>query len=399
MIKFEKFRALIEAEEGTKLKHLDHPEDHPLLYGKSGVRKAIGSLNAVAEGRSEVTQKVDGAPSIVTGHAVDPRDGKKKPFISTKSAFNKNPKINFTPEDIDTNHGHAPGLASKLKAGLEHLPKVLPKKGVFQGDMMFTSEDLQKNGKATTFTPNTISYTARGDEAKKINKAKVGAVFHTKYEGNDLANASAEPMTREDYAQFDQHPDVWHRSAHMDHAPLSPEDKKIFDNHIKMAEKAANKGGDDMFANTAIHHGAGNHLVTYINHTIRSDESPSSEGFKSFVKGKMQKEVDKMKSDAGKTKKTAEMEGHLNHIDHNSDHYDNIFDLHKHLANAKHILINHYNSKKSDIEHHINGDVADPEGFVANTSNGMIKLVDRPKFSKQNMLAGGIKQKKAEASQ
>lgn len=398
MIKFQQFRVFLESEEVTKLKHLDHPEDHPLLYGKAGVRKSMGSLNAVAEGRSEVTQKVDGAPSIVVGHAKDPRDGKLKPFISTKSAFNKNPKINFTPEDIDTNHGHAPGLAQKLKAGLEHIPKVLPKKGVFQGDMMFTPEDLQKNGKATTFTPNTISYTARGPEADKINKSKVGAIFHTKYEG-DLANASAEPMTKEDYSQFGQHPDVWHRSAHMEQSPLSPEDKKIFDNHMKLAEKAAKKGGDEMFSNTAIHQGEGNHLVTYINHNIRNGTSPSSDGFKEFVRGKMQKDVDKMKSDAGKAKKNSEMEGHLNHIDHNADHYDNLFDLHKHLANAKHVLINHYNSKKSDIEHHINGETADPEGFVSTTPNGMIKLVDRPKFSRQNFIAGGIKKKKAEAAE
>ena len=29
--------------------------------------------------------------------------------------FNVNPKINYTPKDIDENHGHAAGLAKKLK--------------------------------------------------------------------------------------------------------------------------------------------------------------------------------------------------------------------------------------------------------------------------------------------
>jgi hypothetical protein len=51
---------------------------------------------------SNLTMKYDGSPSLVFGH--HPSNGKF--FVATKSAFNKNPKINHTEKDIDKNHGH-----------------------------------------------------------------------------------------------------------------------------------------------------------------------------------------------------------------------------------------------------------------------------------------------------
>ena len=60
----------------------------------------------------KVTTKFDGSPAIICG--INPENGKF--FVSTKSAFNKTPKLNYTPADIDSNH---PGeLASILKIAL-----------------------------------------------------------------------------------------------------------------------------------------------------------------------------------------------------------------------------------------------------------------------------------------
>lgn len=131
-------------DEGEHLKHITHAEDHPLMSGHSGFEHAYGALMqahhhmANKQKSSHVTMKYDGSPSIVFGH--HPKTGKF--FVASKSAFNKNPKINHTEADIDRNHGHAPGLAHKLKQALKHLKKVAPKKGVYQGDLMYTHEDL-----------------------------------------------------------------------------------------------------------------------------------------------------------------------------------------------------------------------------------------------------------------
>ena len=128
---------------GEKLKHITHPEDRPLMHGHAGFEHAFGALQQAhkqiksKEASHTMTMKYDGSPSVVFGH--HPKTGKF--FVASKSAFNKNPKINHTEADIDKNHGHAPGLASKLKAALKHLPKVTPKHGVYQGDLMHTPED------------------------------------------------------------------------------------------------------------------------------------------------------------------------------------------------------------------------------------------------------------------
>jgi len=134
---------LKESDEG-KLKHITHVEDHPLQKGHEGFEHAFGTLMKAHEhmknGKhdSDLTMKYDGSPAVVFGH--HPKTGKF--FVASKSAFNVNPKINHTHEDIEKNHGHSPGLAQKLHSALDHLPKVTPKKGVYQGDLMYTHEDL-----------------------------------------------------------------------------------------------------------------------------------------------------------------------------------------------------------------------------------------------------------------
>jgi hypothetical protein len=135
---------LKEETEGAKLKHIHHAEDRPLMHGAEGFEHAHAALMQAHEHMkakaksSNLSMKYDGSPSIVFGH--HPETGKF--FVASKSAFNKNPKINHTEADVDKNHGHAPGLASKLKVALKNLPKVTPKKGVYQGDLMHSSEDL-----------------------------------------------------------------------------------------------------------------------------------------------------------------------------------------------------------------------------------------------------------------
>jgi hypothetical protein len=136
---------IVEENEPVQVTHLTHVEDHPIQRGSSGFQHAYDTLmhahRHVAEKRhnSELTTKYDGSPAIVYGH--HPKTGKF--FVATKSAFNKNPKINYTHADIEKNHGHAPGLVSKLKDALDNLSRVAPKKGVYQGDMMYSHGDLK----------------------------------------------------------------------------------------------------------------------------------------------------------------------------------------------------------------------------------------------------------------
>ncbi len=377
-----------EAEEGAKLKHIHHAEDRPFLHGSEGFEHAEGALKQAHEDMksgntsNHLTEKFDGSPSIVFGK--HPETGKF--FVASKSAFNKNPKINYTPEDIDKNHGHAPGLSSKLKDALANLPKVSPKKGVYQGDLMHTSEDHQvhPNG-SVSFTPNTITYTAHGDEAEKVKRSKVGVVVHTKYEGKNLGDMAATPNV--DDKDFKSHPDVHIHTANFDTSKVdySPEAQKTFEKHMHAARDVHLKN-PEMYKHIERHGGDGGHLATYINQTVRDGSTPNTEDFKKHVMDKYQKMADKVKTDKSKQQKLGEGEGQIAHIDNNAAHYDAAFKMHGHLQAAKNTLVNSLESHKGGYSYSINGKESKPEGYVVNHKDEPTKLVNRAEFARQNLL-------------
>lgn len=375
-----------------KLKHIHHAEDRPLLHGSSGLEHAYGALNQahthmkVGQRTSNLTMKYDGSPSIVFGH--HPRSGQF--FVASKSAFNKTPKINYSHEDIDKNHGHAPGLAAKLHIALDHLHKITPKKGVYQGDLMYHTGDkgdlTQHKEGHVSFTPNTITYTAHGDAAKKISRSKIGVVIHTKYKGDDISNMTA--THKVDHENFKTHPDVFHHTAEHDLGKVqySKEGEAEFKKHMTAAKSIHDTHGQKMYNATAKHQGDGGHLATYINSTVRKDEIPHVEGLKSHIQSHYEKAISKLKTDKSKQNKLSELKGHIEHIDKNKSHYQNLLTMHHHLQQAKNVLVNHLEQHEGQYGHYINGKPSKPEGFVIHHENEPTKLVNRAEFAKQNLL-------------
>jgi hypothetical protein len=386
-----------ESESGDgKLKHIPHAEERPLLDGHKGFAHAYNALmqahtHMKSGGKSSaLTMKYDGSPSVVFGH--HPTTGRF--FAASKSAFNKNPKINYTHEDIDKNHGHAPGLAEKLHSALNHLPKTAPESGVYQGDLMFSEGDKKESKKGVSFTPNTITYTAKGDEANKVRNAKLGIVVHQQYQehpdhpGLEHMYADSHPDTH----NFKQHPHVWMKSAEHDTKQIhySEDDQKKFNEHMAEAKKIHDEHGKKMYAATSMHQGHGGHLATYINSTVRSGEEPSSEGLKKHISNQYSKAIKKLKTPAAQSRKQAEMDAHVKHIDDNKEHYDNLLKMHHHLQQAKNVLVHNLEQHEGGLEHHIGTKRSKPEGFVVNHNGEPTKLVNREEFAKANFARGEL---------
>jgi hypothetical protein len=379
---------LKEEDEGGKLKHITHAEDRPLQKGSEGFGHAVGALQQAHEhiksgGHSTaLTMKYDGSPSLVFGH--HPETGKF--FVASKSAFNKNPKINYTNKDIEKNHGHAPGLVEKLKHALEHLPKVSPKKGVYQGDVMFSGEDKKETKHGVSFTPNTITYSAKGEEGDRIRKAKFGVVVHQQYHGNDIASMKADASP--DVHNFKQHEDVWHKSAEHDSSKInySEKDQEQFRKHIDSAQKIHDKMGQQMYHVTEPHRGEGGHLETYINQTVRTGEKPTAKGLQKHIQNKFVKAASKLKTPAAQSRKETEAKSHVQHIEGNAEHYNNLLNMHHHLQQAKNVLVKNLEKNTGGLEHHIDGKPTGPEGFVVNYGGEPTKLVNRAEFARANLL-------------
>ena len=384
--------------------HLEHLEDDIINRGSQGGVNAINFLNSVRNmlagnvgGKLNMSVKWDGAPAVFCG--TNPENGKF--FVGTKSVFNATPKINYTPNDIRKHHGGE--LANKLQVCLRELPK-LGLDGIYQGDLLFTRGDLKAvaidGEKMITFTPNTITYAvpAGSDIARRIARAKLGIVFHTKYSGKTMSSLTAGFGSIKGQGPAS----VFLASAAFTDtsgsATFNKSELAKFDALIRMAQGSLAKAKpmlDEMSKSSMNDQlSVGYRLKTFFNSYIRNSKqgmdkvATMQKMFRDYYESYIQSEIDSKKTPKGKEKYIKAKEDGLRFIDRNRTSLYFAIASHISLANCKNSLIMKLNQVQS-IGHFLrtpNGyKVTAPEGFVAvDRVAGAIKLVDRLEFSRAN---------------
>jgi hypothetical protein len=394
---------LQEAEEKASggVTHLTHIEDAILLNGSKGIGIAVDYLqkliNLASDAKASlcVTTKFDGAPALIAG--INPENGKF--FVATKSLFNKNPKINYTNKDIDQNHP-AGGLNEKLKIALENLKNV-GIRGILQGDMLFTKSDLKTDTidgrKYLTFRPNTLTYAVPADSpiAKEIKGAKMGIVFHTKYDGNDIKSLS--PSFAPDISYLNKIKSAWIIDANLRGSdagqcsmPLNSLEKKQIEVQLK-AVRSAGRSVAGFLDQIQKSQPIVDELMIYINQNVRQGVAHGSgSGFLKYMQEKVKIELEKLKKGDVREARTTAAQRLIDSIESNIPKYDSIFSLHHLISEAKLLVIAglrqtkmHLNSFTQDGG---NYSVSPPEGFVVvnRMNNNAYKLVDRLDFSRKN---------------
>lgn len=389
---------VIEQQEGI-IKHLTHLEELILTQQKQGLDVAIEFVKALADsfnGNTDsgvfTTVKYDGAPAIICGF--NPENNKF--FVSTKSFAAKTPKINYMVQDIQQNYGQAPGLAEKMRLALLYLPKVI-KNNVYQCDFMFDKSMLQQidfqGEKLITFKPNTITYAveANSELGKKIQSAQIGVVFHTRYTGPSLQQLTKSADVN--VSEFGQSSDVWFDDAKFKDVSgtvtLTDDEKRTVFDTINSIVKIA--GITDW---TALPNNFYILANTFINTLIRQNkfvEDPE-EAFNNFLawySSRMDKEIEKLKTESGKQKKIEGKNKAIEYFQTNKMSVINIFNITKKLADLKKIFFNKYSTAIKTKQFITQPDgtlkVTPGEGFVAvDKSGNMVKLVDRLEFSRAN---------------
>ena len=377
-------------------KHLTHLEDQPFLTGDEGVEHVaniLDDLDTMLSGKQKATfnspkaktfvaGKFDGAPAIIFGY----EPGTRKFFVTTKSVFNKTPKINYTLADVDYNHGHSPQLAAKLRAALHYLPKITPRRGIYQGDFLFDRFDRKEGMDYYEFTPNTITYRLkkRSDQGKIAGKAKMGIVVHTKYEGKppDLT-----PTPYVDTENFGSDPEVYLMPSHVEMNPenWSVEDRATLSNEIEAAKIKYGRMKPEAWDEVQRQ---GEPLMIYFNQALKGKNNPDYEGYIDFLKRSAAKEEGKFKTEGKKETVRRRYADLIQHAQLNQKNIEDALELRQHLANAKLAIMKALN-QHSDIETYINGKKTGPEGYVAyRDDQDAVKLVDRKEFSKQNFELG-----------
>lgn len=383
---------LIESEKADAplhIGHLVHAGDFHESPG--GAQSHIDALhvghNHIVNGThdSSLTTKVDGGVSVLTGT----HPNTHKPFVAYKGAIGKigtsdETGVCHSHADVDKHFKDKPYLKDKMHAVLAHAHKVLPASGIFQGDLLHAGETdsvKHENGKVSV-APNLIKYSAKenSSEGKKLSKSKIGIAFHTRYDADEHGNLHAKPV---DHSQFKQHDDVYNMSTNNDtsRAHYSAGDQAKFKNHMADAEKIHKAHGDTVAAAVSP---ISAHVSTYINKSVGEGTTPTTEGLKAHVHAKLDKEVDKVKTDVAKARKTAARDAATSHVDTHKEHLDNFFKLHHHLEQAKNVLVKTLDHADHPMEHTIDGAKSHPEGYVHYHEGAPLKLVNKAEFSKKN---------------
>jgi len=388
-----------------KRTHLEHIEDIVITDGYEGGKAVIeyfrGLLLTLKGSSSEamsVSVKWDGAPAVVCG--TNPDNGKF--FVGTKSVFAQAAKINYTKRDIAKNHG-TEELGQKLLKCLVHLKK-LNIQGVVQGDLLYTDEDIvRKNisGKShLTFTPNTITYAVpeQSDLGKQIDRAKVGIIFHTTYNGETLADMTASGGA--DVSAFAKNDDVFFDNATYKDvsgsAKFTDDETKAFYNSIEKLETLLN----NVPRNLSNVLGQNSDFVPmfqmYINAMVKEGTLPSDVnqfllGFKKFYNDRMQQQIAGLKAQKALQLRTDKMKQMPVFLNKARKPLQAMMTFYKAVQKMKGFVLKKMNQAMAigSFSQTDNGlEVTEPEGFVAvDKSGGAVKLVDRLGFSRRNLTA------------
>jgi len=386
----------------------EHIEDDVLNFGVSGTRDAIAFLQSLRDmlaghspSKVNVTTKWDGAPAVFCG--INPDNGKF--FVGSKSVFNKDAKLNYTPQDIDDNHGHAPGLVSKLKVALRYLPK-LGIKGILQGDMMFAKDDIiERNIDGVdyiTFQPNTIVYAVPSDSklASAMTAAQLGIVFHTSYSGATMDDMKA--SFNIDIKNLNTTKDVWFRDAYFIDASgtvtfTEGETEKINSilSGVGSIFKTLNASILNKISTTETYL---THIKTFNNTKVRAGEQIKDTGkhvkeLMKWVEDRMNKDIISAKMEKTKKKKQQEKTEVMRFYRTSSVELKKIFDIQNGIVDAKNMIIKKLQQLKQVTSTFLKTDdgfkVTNPEGFVAvdKLKGNAVKLVDRLEFAHANFTA------------
>ena len=388
----------------TQLKHLEHIEDEMLNHGVDGCTASVSAMKEMLKmlgkkpSSGYMQTKWDGAPSVVCGkHPITGRF-----FVGTKSVFNKEPKLCHFDDDVDVYYSG--DLATKLKTALQYF-KPLGITGVVQGDLLFTEKDKKtvtvNNENLITFTPNTITYgvPVNSDMGKKISTAKIGVVFHTHYNGDDLSSmtASAGAPTSE----FSKTTDcvVIENDTPMADVAVPTNTLQLFERNTNTIESMCKKSGK--FLNTLVDNMGTSgdkkfHIASYLkqffNNEIKegrsiSDSQKAIKSIGEFYRTKMNKEVEKMKSVQKQAERRKQMYDGMAYLEDNITEFDAMFTLYRKMQENKEIVIkalDNLETFRTFVQTDKGYKVTGPEGYVLHHDGDMIKLVNRIEFSYNN---------------
>lgn len=395
-------------EKATKNTHLNHLEDNVFLGGIDGVRDSIDFLRQfrdLLQGRAQrpvnTSVKWDGAPAIWLG----PHPEHGRFLVAKKGLFNKKPLYYMSEAGINASPELSPELKKKFIIAFNAY-KNAGMKELLQGDFLFDNSDLTTSkidgNEYVTFHPNTIAYQvpAESELAKKIKKSTMGIVFHTTYRGSTIQGLSASagvrlPKAPKDVWQIDADFKDMSGNASLTKTEVSKIDAamSLLGFHFRQVSRSTMQTINEPTLAAL--------FTTYTNAFIRANKTPTPEqaakGFGPYLQERFSKEVNKLKTPAGRKRKQEGFNVILKPLSRiPGNELVSVFHLYYGLQKVKNLIIKKLSSAgfvKTFLKTRTGWQVTGHEGYVATDHLGTnsVKLVDRLDFSYANFSDDVIK--------
>ncbi len=333
-----------------------HPEDS-VFSGLSAAQNMIDSLYWVLENPKTISIKWDGFPALIFGY-----NSKGEFTISDKYMFNKGEEYLGTSvkfwQEYDRNRGKDRNdLYEKLSNIWEGLKAATGNSsGFFWGDLMW-GQPLKATGNSLTFKPNTVTYSVPVNSklGQTINGTNGGIVVHQYYK------------------QVGTAPSIWNGqglTSNKQVAVLTPSMGVSFalsrpDNEISKVNQAlqANKDLDQFL--TGMAGVAKNAIQKYLN---QYSTKQTNQKLKDWLPTQVS------------AKQSQFLLGENGYLTQNQQQLQSLMDLYFAIASLKNNMVAQLENQVQGIQQSVNGQRGG-EGFVFNTRNGLIKLVNRGGFT------------------
>lgn len=334
-----------------------HPED-AVFNGLSSAREAVDSMYYVINNPESLTIKWDGFPALIFGY-----NDKGQFTVSDKYMFDKGPEyLGTSPkfwQEYDASRGKSrPELYQKLNNIWNGLKAAVgSSKGFFWGDLMWGAPLESQNGKLV-FKPNTVTYAVpvNSDLGKTIAGTNGGVAVHQYF---DQVGGKPSPWNGQGL-NGNKEVAILTPNMGIDFALEAPKNEVA-----KVNQAVANNNKLDEFL-SGMDGVARNALQKYLGHVATNQTNlPIEQWLHNNVSGKQYRFL------------IGEGDGYL--VQHKKE-LDELFQLYFAIANLKNSLADQLEQQVKGVEQSI-GDKKGGEGFVFNTPNGLVKLVNRGGFS------------------
>lgn len=341
----------------SKSVRIPHPEDS-VFYGLQEARKIVDSLFWVIDNPETISLKFDGFPALIFGY-----NDQGVFTVSDKYMFDKGPEyLGTSPkfwQEYDASRGKNRGeLYQKLNNIWNGLKaSVGNSKGFFWGDLMWGEPLSNQNGKFV-FKPNTVTYAvpANSELGKTIAGTKGGIAVHQYF---DSVGGQPTPWNSQGL-QGNKEVAILTPNMGIDFKLTAPKNETSKVNQAL----SQNSGLDEFLA--GMEGVARNALQKYFGHlATKQTNLPIDQWLQNNVSGKQYRFL------------IGEGDGYLVE---NGKQLDALMNLYFAIANLKNTLANQLENQVKGVEQSIN-DRPGGEGFVFNTPNGLVKLVNRGGFS------------------